>query len=64
MKNTKIIPLWSKRAQKKLIDKGMTKKELANKLGVNYTQMCNVLTGYVYNETITNKICEFLGVTR
>lgn len=60
-KNT---PLWSKRAQKKLIDKGMTKKELAGALGVNYTQMCNVLTGYVYNEDMTIKICEFLGVTR
>lgn len=54
--------MWSKKVQKKLIDVGMSRKELAANLKVNYTQLCNVLTGYVYNETIKQKICEFLKI--
>lgn len=59
MKNT---PLWSKEVAKCLIDRGMNKKELAAELHVNYQQMCSVLSGYVDNKYIANRICEYLGV--
>lgn len=56
------VPIWSKEVQKKLIDMDMSKKDLARELKVNYTQICNVLSGYVYNETIQEKICTFLKI--
>lgn len=62
MRTTANTPMWSKKALKRLIDVGMSRKELAANLKVNYTQLCNVLTGYVYNETIKQKICKFLKI--
>lgn len=62
MKSKAPVPIWSKKAQKKLIDKNMSKKELAERINVNYRQMVNVMTGYVYNETIKQKVCEFLQI--
>lgn len=56
------VPIWSKEVQKKLIDMDMSKKDLARELKVNYTQICNVLSGYVNNETIQEKICTFLKI--
>lgn len=58
----KITPVWSKRVQKKMIDKGINRRQLANELKVNYTQLCNVLTGYVYNETIIKAVCNYFGM--
>lgn len=55
-------PFWGKAAAKKLIDLGMTKKELAKELGVNYTQLCNVMSGYLVCEKIANMICTYLKV--
>lgn len=57
-----VKPIWGKRVDKALIDKNMTKKELAEKLNVNYTQMCGVIGGLVINETIKASVCAFLGV--
>ena len=57
-----IAPLWSKKAQKKLIDKNMSKKELAAAIKVNYRQMVNVMTGYVYNEAVKQKVCDYLQI--
>lgn len=52
-------PVWSKRVQKKMIDKGINRKQLAEELKVNYTQLCNILTGYAYNEKIIKAICAY-----
>lgn len=62
MKNKAPVPLWSKKAQKKLIDKNMSKKELAAAIKVNYRQMVNVMTGYVYNEAVKQKVCDYLQI--
>jgi DNA-binding Xre family transcriptional regulator len=55
-------PTWSKQAQKKLIDKGISKKELAQVLKVNYQQMIGVLSGSVRNDTMQERICTYLNV--
>lgn len=55
-------PTWSKAAQKKLIDKELTKKDLAEVLKVNYTQMIGVLSGKIINPTMQERICTFLNV--
>lgn len=59
MKN---IPVWSKTASKALIDIGMSKKELAKSIKVNYNQLCNVMSGTVINENIKFLICDFLKI--
>lgn len=55
-------PTWSKQAQKKLIDKGISKKELAQELKVNYQQMVGVLSGSVRNATMQERICTYLNI--
>ncbi len=60
MKTSAPVPLWAKKATKKLIDRNMSKKELADELKVNYKQLVNVMTGYVYNKRIQDLICEYL----
>ena len=59
-----VKPIWGKRVDKALIDKGMTKKELAEKLQINYTQMCGVIGGIVINEAIKSSVCAYLGVEK
>lgn len=61
---SKIKPLWAKQAEKKLIDAELSKKALANKIGVNYTQMISVMSGGVINERIAARICDFLKIER
>ena len=58
MKTVAPVPLWAKKATKKLVDRDMSKKELADELKVNYKQLVNVMTGYVYNKRIQDLICE------
>lgn len=58
----KKLPLWSKKVNKALIDKGMSKKELAEKVKVNYTQLCNVISGTVINDSIRVTVCTYLGI--
>lgn len=60
-KNT---PVWSKNANKILIDKGMKKTELSKALDVNYRQLCNVMSGYVVNDNMELQICQYLGIER
>lgn len=55
-------PLWSKNAQKKMIDEELTKKDLARALKVNYTQMIGVLSGKIINPTMQERICTFLKI--
>jgi DNA-binding XRE family transcriptional regulator len=55
-------PLWSIKANTKLLEKGMTKKELAETLKVNYQQMCSVMSGGVDNETMKSSICTYLKI--
>lgn len=55
-------PAWSKEAQKKLIDKDLSKKELAKNLKVNYNQLLNVMSGIVINPTMQERICTYLNI--
>lgn len=55
-------PTWSKEAQKKLIDRDLSKKELAKDLKVNYNQLLNVLSGIVINPTMQERICTYLDI--
>lgn len=50
------VPDWSVKVQTKMIKTGMTKKELATKIGCNYTQLVNVMSGLVINQNIRQKI--------
>jgi hypothetical protein len=63
MKTTNSAPLWSKEAQKKMIDMNMSKKELAKELKCNYNQLVNVMSGIVINNSIQERICTFLKIT-
>jgi DNA-binding Xre family transcriptional regulator len=56
------MPFWAKTACKQLIDLDMSKKELAAALDVNYVQLCNVLSGYVNNVAMMEKICTYLKI--
>lgn len=58
----KVKPEWARTAEKKLIDLGMNKKELAAELHVNHIQLCNVMSGYINSEPIRGKICAYLGI--
>ena len=57
-------PIWAKKAKKKLLDRQMSQKMLAETLKVNYRQLNNVLSGYVVNTTIEQKICKYLEIKR
>lgn len=60
----KCMPIWAKEAAKRMIDIGMSKRELAEQIGVNYQQMCSVMSGYVGNEYIADRICEHFHIQR
>lgn len=62
MDNKVKTPLWSKNAQKKMIDQDMSKLDLAKTLKVNYTQMISVLSGKTINPTMQERICTFLNI--
>lgn len=46
------IPAWSVKIQTKMLEKGITKKQLAENLNCNYNQLVNVMTGLVSNDKI------------
>ena len=49
-------PDWGFDANVKMLKLGLTKRDLAKMLGVNYTQLCNVISGTVKNLTLQEKI--------
>lgn len=53
---------WYITAKKKLVEAGMTKKELAEALGLNYSTVCSVLSGKLINNIYRVKICEHLEI--
>lgn len=55
-------PAWSKKVQKRMVDVGMTKKQLANKLNRNYTQLVCVMNGKRFDDTIAKEICNYFGM--
>lgn len=55
------VPAWSIKVQTKMLRTGMTKKELAAKIGCNYTQLVNVMSGLVINENMKKKIENYFG---
>lgn len=58
----KETPLWGKKVNFKLIEMGMSKKELAQKVHVNYTQLCSVVSGTLINDNIKATVSAFLGI--
>lgn len=58
----KNVPVWSKRVQKKMIDMGLSKKELAKALNRNYPQLVSVMNGKLINDTITKEICNYFNM--
>lgn len=55
-------PLWSRNVQKVMLDKGMKKIDLARALKVNYTQMCNVMSGTWDDEYMKWKILDYFKI--
>lgn len=55
------IPAWSVKVQTKMLKVGMTKRTLAEKLGCNYNQLVNVMSGLVINENMKKKIENYFG---
>lgn len=58
----RIAPLWSRNVQKAMLDRGMKKIDLARALKVNYTQMCNVMSGTWDDEYMKWKILDYFGM--
>jgi hypothetical protein len=58
----KSLPLWSIKANTRLLEKRMTKKELAEAVKVNYAQLCSVMSGYLDNDTVKAAICAYLEI--
>lgn len=52
--------IWYLKAKKKLIDMNMSRKQLAENIGVNYSVLCSVLNGKTVRKSVENKICNFL----
>lgn len=46
------VPAWSVRIQTKMLEKGITKKQLAETLNCNYNQLVNVMSGLITNDKI------------
>lgn len=55
-------PKWSKKVLMKMVDKEMTKRELAAELGCNYTVLVAVLSGTVRRIDLENKIRRYFGM--
>ncbi len=53
---------WNITAKKKLIENGMSLKELARATDINYSVVSSVLSGKVIRKTVKEKICDFLGI--
>lgn len=53
---------WNITAKKRLIEMEMSRKALADAIGVNYSVVCAVLGGKVIRETVREKICAFLDM--
>ena len=60
----KVKPMWAKKAEKKMIDLDIAKNKLAKELNINYTQLISVMSGTVINESIANKVCNYLKIER
>lgn len=61
---SKQMPVWAKKASKRMIDLGINKRQLAEAICRNYQQVCNVMNGHVNNDSIELQICEYLRIER
>ena len=43
-----------------MVERGLSKKRLAQEIGVNYTEVVNVMNGIRISEAITKKIVDYL----
>lgn len=56
------VPFWSIRAQQKMLECGINKKQLATELKINYTQLINVMRGVVINDNIEKAIKAYFNL--
>jgi transcriptional regulator with XRE-family HTH domain len=59
-----IRPKWAVEVSKALLERYLTKKKLANDLGMSYSHICNVMNGTTRERSngVRDKICEYLGI--
>ena len=55
---------WNITAKKRMLERGMSLKELAQLLNVNYSVLCAVLNGRAVREQVKEKVCEYLRIAR
>ena len=53
---------WGEKVNIELIKRRMTKRELAEKINTNYTQLCSVVSGTLINDNIKATVSAFLGI--
>ena len=49
---------WGVEMNMKLFKLGMTKRQLAQGMNANYSQVCNVISGTVYNANLRQRITD------
>lgn len=54
------VPGWAKKARKRLIDKDMTVKDLAEAMDVTYSYLVAVLNGQKENHGLRDRIISYL----
>ncbi len=55
---------WNITAKKRMLERGMSLKELAKVLNVNYSVLSAVLGGRAVREQVQKKVCEYLDIPR
>lgn len=53
---------WSITVKKRLIDRNMTRRQLAEQIGVNYTVVCAVINGSTNRTAVREKINQVLHI--
>lgn len=57
-------PPWAKRVKKILIDRDMTMKELAERVGCSYGVLCQAMSGKTIYPTVQEKVETYLGIRK
>ena len=53
---------WVKAVSKALIDREMTKKDLANATGISYSSICKATNGNAYLPGVSEKVAQVLEI--
>lgn len=55
------VPVWAKMAKRRLIDRNMTQKELAHRIGIGYTEVNAAMRGVRYSKRVEVAVKQFFG---